>query len=176
LVIEPAHEKAPPKRSSHVIYASIRCGSRGEENAGGTLRDLMSIARPPARGSAAAADDAKPQLKGIGAGAGSRGGDYSFHKSDRADGPGEHARHCVRSLECWLDRFVDKFCGRPTARWRLGRALRGPTAARIGRRPAIIWASHADPADAGLRGPALFPAGVTATKCTALYALGTPWV
>src|SRR5580692_5048364 len=42
------------------------------------------------------------------------------------------------------------------------RTLRGTTSARIGRRPAIIWASHADPADARLGGPALFPAGVTA--------------
>ena len=53
-----------------------------------------------------------------------------------------------------------------------------PTAARwhrrIGRRPVVKWALDAEPTDAGLGGPALIVAGVTARECTAPYALGTP--
>jgi hypothetical protein len=71
-------------------------------------------------------------------------------------------------------------CG-PSPWWRDGGLSGVPIApARLNRllggRPPIIRASHADPADAGLGVPALFIAGITATECTAPYALGTPRV
>jgi hypothetical protein len=59
--------------------------------------------------------------------------------------------------------------GVPIAAARLNRRLGGDLT--------VIWAMHADSANAGLSRPALIIAGVTARQCAApAGALGTPWV